>query len=214
MKDAIVGYTTGSLEEEHESDDKEPIGVMSTFTYVKTFLKDKNVASITPTSRAGVKNICNRINFRKRNVIVEYGPATGVFTDYMLPRISHDSKIVLIERNSNFVSILKKKYSDPRIFVYHESAENIRDILRDCGETTADYILSGIPFILFSEALRNDIVSVTYASITDGGKFLPYQTFIQRYKHLKKHLDRYFTSVKVEYFLRNIPPMRIYEAIK
>ena len=31
---------------------------MSTITYLKNFIKDKNVASITPTSPFGVRKVC------------------------------------------------------------------------------------------------------------------------------------------------------------
>lgn len=73
---------------------------MSTLAYLRAVLRDIHVASITPTSSVGVKFICQEIDFGKRNVIVEYGPGMGV----LLPRVSHDSKIILIEKNPDFVS--------------------------------------------------------------------------------------------------------------
>ena len=47
---------------------------MSTLTYLKNFIRDKNVASITPTSPFGVRKVCEKIDFKKRNVIIEFGP--------------------------------------------------------------------------------------------------------------------------------------------
>jgi phosphatidylethanolamine/phosphatidyl-N-methylethanolamine N-methyltransferase len=187
---------------------------VSTMAYLKAILRDINVASITPTSGVGVEYVCQPIDFSKRNVIVEYGPGTGVFTDYMLPKVSHDSKIVLIERNPDFVSILRKKYRDPRIHIHHATADQVISTLRDSGETYANYILSGIPFSLFSDEYRDQVVSAAYDAIDSGGKFLPYQFFVQRDGQLKKYLERYFPNVESEYFLRNIPPMRIYVAAK
>lgn len=52
---------------------------MDTITYLKNFVRDRNVASITPTSAIGVKKVCSKIDFHKPSVIVEYGPGTGVF---------------------------------------------------------------------------------------------------------------------------------------
>ena len=187
---------------------------MSTLEYLRAVVRDIHVASITPTSNVGVKYVCRRIDFDKRNVLVEYGPGTGVFTDYILPRVSQDSKIILIERNREFVTLLKRKYRDPRIHVYHATADEVMPLLRDCGESYANYILSGIPFSLFTDEYREEVVSATYNAIAPEGKFLPYQFFVQRDRQLKQYLNRYFALVESEYFLRNIPPMRIYAALK
>jgi phospholipid N-methyltransferase len=187
---------------------------VSTLAYLRAVLRDIHVASITPTSSVGVKFICQRIDFGKRNVIVEYGPGMGVFTDYMLPRVSHDSRIILIEKNPDFVRELRNKYRDPRIHIFHAKADEVIPILRDSGEPYAHYILSGIPFSLFSNGYRDKVVSATYDAIAPGGKFLPYQFFVQRDHQLKHHLERYFPHVESGYFLRNIPPMRVYVAAK
>jgi phosphatidylethanolamine/phosphatidyl-N-methylethanolamine N-methyltransferase len=187
---------------------------VSTFAYIKAVIRDIQVASITPTSGAGVEFVCRPIDFGKRNVIVEYGPGTGVFTDYLLPRVSADSKIVLIERNPDFVKILREKYQDPRVRIYHALADEVIPTLQDSGESHADYILSGIPFSLFSDKYRDKVVSTTYEAIAPNGKFLPYQFFVQRDRQLKHFLNRYFPHVESGYFLRNIPPMRVYVAAK
>lgn len=187
---------------------------MSTFLYLKNMIRDKNIASITPTSHAGVKRVCERIDFSKPNVIVEYGPATGVFTYYLLERLSSDSRLILIERNQEFVRILKDRIQDERVSVYGESAEQVQEIVQNEGLEQVDYIISGIPFSFFSDALRDEIVRKTHAVLRPQGKFLPYQTFFQKDKHLYDHLVRYFSDVRDEIFIYNVPPMRIYEAVK
>lgn len=187
---------------------------MDTITYLKNFVRDKNVASITPTSSFGVKKVCSKINFDRENLIIEYGPGTGVFTRYLLENMDDHSRLILIERNKNFGSILKKKIHDPRVVIVNDSAENVLDTLRACRESQADYILSGIPFILLNDELKNLILYNTHRALKKGGKFLVYQTCFQTDNHLKVHLDRYFPIVRSKYELRNIPPLRVYEAIK
>ncbi|WP_456275930.1 class I SAM-dependent methyltransferase [Bacillus sp. AK128] len=188
---------------------------MSTISYIKNLFSDPDIASITPTSKYGVKSICNRIDFNKRNVIIEYGPGTGVFTNYLQSKLTSDSKIILIEKNKNFVSILKRAFQEnPNIFIYHESAESVNDILLETQEQKADYILSGIPFSFFDDQLRSQIVGTTYTVLKQGGRFLPYQTFFQKDEHLKEYLLNYFEEVEDQYFLRNLPPMRTYCATK
>ncbi|TWT27105.1 class I SAM-dependent methyltransferase [Planomicrobium sp. CPCC 101110] len=187
---------------------------MSTVEYVKNFIKDPNIASITPTSQKGVREVCRKMDLSKKVVIVEYGPATGVFTNYLLKRITPDSIIIAIELNANFVDYLKKNVKDPRLKVHQDSAENIIGIVRSYGLEKVDYVISGIPFSLLDEDTREDIVKRTSHMIKKGGKFLLYQTFFQKDEHLKMHLVDYFEKSNDQYFFRNIPPLRLYEAIK
>ncbi|WP_158599092.1 class I SAM-dependent methyltransferase [Planococcus salinus] len=187
---------------------------MSTREYVKNLIKDRNIASITPTSKKGVEEICSRMDLSNPVTIIEYGPATGVFTNYLLERITVDSKIIAIELNKNFADYLKKNTKDERLLVHHDHAGNVEQILDFHQAGPADYVISGIPFSLLDASDRDDIIRKTSEVLKPWGKFLPYQTFFQKDEHLKLYLEKYFSVVKDNYFLRNFPPMRVYEAIK
>jgi phospholipid N-methyltransferase len=183
---------------------------MSTLTYLKNFIRDKNVASITPTSPFGVRKVCEKIDFKRRNVIVEFGPGSGVFSKYILRKMTRDSKLILIELNKNFVTILNNRMRDQRTCIYNDNAENVLNLLKSEGEPGADYIISGIPFSFIPVTTKNKILNNTYAALKNRGKFLVYQ----HSNHLKEHLKRHFDLVRIEYEIRNIPPLCIYEAIK
>jgi phosphatidylethanolamine/phosphatidyl-N-methylethanolamine N-methyltransferase len=187
---------------------------MSTKEYVKNLIKDPNIASITPTSKKGVREVCEKMDLSQKVVIVEYGPATGVFTNYLLEHITADSMIIAIEMNDNFVDCLKENTRDPRLKVHHDSAENVIDIVKQYGLEKVDYVISGIPFSLMDEETRENIVKRTSHVLKPGGKFLPYQTFFQKDEHLMVYLQDYFSSAQDKFFLRNLPPMRVYEATK
>jgi phospholipid N-methyltransferase len=188
--------------------------MMDTITYMRNFLKDKDVASITPTSPFGVKRVCSQIDFGRSDLIVEYGPGTGVFTNYLLKNMKKNSKLILIERNESFGSILSKNICDPRVTLVNDSAENVLETLRCHNGSKADYILSGIPFLWFSRRLKDKILENTHRALKDDGKFLVYQTCFQADHHLKFFLDRFFPIVHTKFEIMNIPPLRIYEAMK
>lgn len=187
---------------------------MSTFSYMKHFVKDRYIASITPTSEFGVRHVCGKIDFRRCRVIVEYGPGMGVFTRYLLSRMGVDSRLILIERNPGFVRMLAQRFPDPRVFLRIDCASNVHHALEECGVRSADAILSGIPFSFLPYETRMEIVKNTHAALREDGQFLAYQTFYQANNHLKEPLESLFRSVRVEYEMLNIPPMRIYEAVK
>ena len=187
---------------------------MSTVNYVKCFLRDKNVASITPTSPFGVKRVCKKIDFSQANVIVEYGPGAGVFTEYLLKKMRPTAHLVLIERNKDMYKCLTKAFRSERVHIFNDSVENVGALVNGQLPGKPDYIISGIPFSYFDQQTRQEIIHQTHQILAENGKFLAYQTFYQKDDHLFVHLEHFFRNVKSEFELLNIPPMRIYEAVK
>lgn len=183
---------------------------MSTLSYIKNFLTDKNVASITPSSAACVRHVCRKIDFWESLIIFEYGPGSGVFTRYLLDHMTDDSKLVLIELNNNFVAKLREDFFDKRVHIFDDSAAEVSEIARNLGVDNVDYIISGIPFSFLDEPEKFDVLQQTYNLLRDGGKFLAYQTS----GHLKEPIRKVFGEVHTELELLNIPPMLIYEAQK
>ncbi len=191
--------------------------MINTFIYLKTLMKDVHVASVTPTSRFGVKKVCEKINFPETKLILEYGPGTGNFTTRLLENMGERSTLVAIERNFDFCRILKRSIHDPRLAIFHDSAENVLNVLKACngaGELKADYIISGIPFSLLPRPKKMTILKNTHAALKKGGKFLAYQAFFQLPDILKNPLQEIFGDVQVRYFLFSVPPLLILEAVK
>ena len=188
--------------------------MIETFIYLKNFITDKYVASLTPTSRAAVEKVCNKMDFHDRKVVVEYGPGTGVFTGILLDYLTENSRLIAIERNQNFCQILQKHILDPRLEIFNDCAGNVLDILKGCKEGEADYILSGIPFSFLPPDERLRILNNAYAALKVGGKFLAYQNFFQLPEFLKNHLENIFKNVRTKYVLQSFPPLVLFEAVK
>ncbi|HEX9667530.1 MAG TPA: methyltransferase domain-containing protein [Thermodesulfobacteriota bacterium] len=175
----------------------------------KNFLKDKHVASIVSSSKFAVNRVCNKLDFGGKKIIVEYGPGTGVFTKILLERMSPESKLILIETNKDMISILKK-IKDPRVFIFNDTAENVEDILHQCSEETADYIISGIPFSFIKKDKKHEILGNTRKVLSNNGRFLVYQFTLS----VVGYLRRYFTKISYDFVFLNIPPLFIFEAFK
>lgn len=188
---------------------------MQTLIYLKNFLKDRNIASITPTSNHCVKKICERIDFNTARLFVEFGPATGVFTKYIIKHMHPDARFIAIERNPGFAEILSKNVTDSRLKIVNSTAERVDEIIQEAGGRKADYIISGIPFTFFNPTLKRSILEKTSSSLTPEGKFLVYQFFPQplnKQRQLTPYLREYWNDVEVSFELFNIPPLVIFEA--
>mgnify|MGYP006299063357 CR=1 FL=1 len=187
---------------------------MSTAAYVKAFFKDKDVAAVTSSSKFGMRHVCRPVDFNRAHTVVEYGPGTGVFTRFFLDRMPEDGQLLAIEANSELVSVLRDKVSDPRLIVCEGDARNVRQLMERHDMAEADYVISGIPFSWLDSSSRREMMKATYEILASDGMFLAYQTFWQPDAHLKEPAQEYFPSVWTEFELLNLPPMRIYRASK
>lgn len=187
---------------------------MQTLIYLKAMMSDRWVASVTPSSRFAIRSVCNKIDFSRDNLIIEFGPGTGNFTSDLLKRMSVKSQLIALERNSTFYDILSREFTDPRLKLFNDCAGSLGRIMSNNGRGCADYIISGIPFSLIGDELKQKILTDAHAALKEGGKFLAYQTFCQPASHLLNHLRDRFSSVKTEYVPLCVPPYIIYEALK
>ncbi|MDD5532406.1 MAG: rRNA adenine N-6-methyltransferase family protein [Syntrophales bacterium] len=187
---------------------------MKTLVYIRNLLADRYVASITPSSKSAVERICRKINFKAKNLIIEYGPGLGVFTSRFLEYMSPESRLIAIERDPDFHRLLRREIDDPRLLVHLGCAGSVLDVLHGVNGEGADYIVSGIPFSLLSGQMRAGIISNTFSALKNGGSFLAYQTFYQPDRHLKSLLKEHFPVVRTELVLPCIPPLSIIEAKK
>ena len=190
---------------------------MGSVQYIKNLVGDKNVASVAPTSMFGVNKICRCIDFSTVEVIVEYGPGSGVITEVLLKRMPPQAKLIAIETNERFADAVEKKIDDERFTLVRGSAENISQILEGLGIKKADYIISGIPFSLFDVPKKDRIIIGTRESLALTGSFLVYQFLISAGKRkfdIKKKLTQHMKIIRSDYELLAIPPIRIYQAVR
>jgi phospholipid N-methyltransferase len=190
---------------------------INTLYYLKNLITDIHVASVTPTSRFGVEKVLEKIDFQEMKLILEYGPGTGNFTEPLLKNMTENSKLIAIEKNSDFCKVLQKNIQDPRMMLFEDSAENVLEILKSCngaGDLKADCIISGIPFSLLSRRRKMALLKNTHAALKKGGQFLAYQAFFQFPDILKIPLEELFGDVQAQYYMFSLPPLLILEAVK
>jgi phospholipid N-methyltransferase len=182
---------------------------MGKIDFFKTFIKDRDVASIIPTSIRCVKKVCNHIDFTKDFVLVEYGPGDGAFTKFLLEKMSPGSRLILIEANEDFAQHLKETIDDSRVTVHNILAGNVESVIEEKDMGNIDYVLSGIPFSFLDKDRKRIVLQATKTILKKGGKFLAYQTS----GHLKKPVMEVFGNYDIEMEMLNIPPYLIYDVI-
>jgi len=179
--------------------------------FLSTFFSErKQVGAVAPSSRFLVNTMCNKINFKEADVILELGPGTGVFTTEILKRAKPNSKIILFELNETFFQLLVDKYNDPRIEVLYSSADEILDVLKERKIEKVDAILSSLPLTVIQEEVKEKIMEQSFSCLKENGTYVQYQYSL----NAKKLLTKTFGKLKMGFVPANIPPAFVYLARK
>ena len=159
--------------------------------------------------------------------ILEVGPGTGAITARILRDMCTGDRLVMVERNEEFVTRLRERFASQPGFV-HEGNGDGRIALVHAGveelpeDAKYDVIVSGLPLNNFSVALVEQILAKLGRLLTPGGtlSFFEYiairrvKSFIssaserERLRGIGAAMDRLFASGDVMHdrVLANVPP--------
>jgi phospholipid N-methyltransferase len=176
--------------------------------FARAFFKFPTMlGSLIPSSRFLVNDLLNQIRWDRAQVIVEYGPGVGTITREILKRMRSDAVLVAIELNDEFITFLRDEINDPRLRAVHASARDVRKVmLRELGQSRADYIVSGIPYSTIPDAVRWEILTESRQLLQPEGALLVYQFT----KAVLPYLKSSFSNVKQTFQFLNIMPARIF----
>lgn len=179
--------------------------------FFRQFIKHPGmVGSVIPTSATVVKQMLDQVDWQQCRLFVEYGPGVGTFTHAVLDRMHPDATLLAIDLNLDFVAYLEAQSADPRLKVVHGSAVDVRRFIKEAGHREADYILSGLPFSTLPAGVGESICAETHAALAPGGSFMVYQYS----RYVLRLLAPLFADVQQEKIWRNIPPCRIFRAVR
>ncbi|WP_106478796.1 class I SAM-dependent methyltransferase [Phytohalomonas tamaricis] len=175
--------------------------------FARNFFKHpKMLGSIIPSSPFLVKSMLDQVNWEQARVLVEYGPGVGTFTQEILRRMHPEATLIVLETNEDFVEFLNQAFTDPRMEVIHDSAENIQSILTQRELSDADYVISGIPFSTLPGDIKENILRATQKALKADGAFLLYQFS----PTILPDLHRTFSSVDRSFQPLNLLPAHYY----
>ena len=179
----------------------------SLWIFAKNFLQHpRMLGSVFPSSRFLIQRILDRIDWVAARVVVEYGPGVGNVSQELLRKLRPDGRLILIEMNSEFVELLRRRFIDRRVTVIQGSAADVRHVLRICNVEEADYVVSGIPYSTIPVELRRRILRESRAVVSEHGEVIVYQFM----RTILPQLRDCFGRVEEEFEALNIPPARVW----
>ncbi len=173
--------------------------------FFQEFLKHPlQIGSVIPSSQALIKRVTETAQVQNARTIVELGPGTGCTTKAILENMREDARLLSIEINPNFFSIINQ-IQDSRLIAHLGDARKLKQILADHHLQAPEAVISGIPFSTMSDECGSQIIRAIHEVLAPGGRFVAYQLS----KKVISLCSPVMGQERVQFEFMNIPPMRV-----
>jgi len=173
----------------------------------KFIVSPQTIGSVTPSSHQLAQAMVRPIDWQSAETIVEWGAGTGIITSYIQRRKKPGAQAFIFELDDDLRRHLANTYPH---MTHEKDARQTRAVLAKQGCSQVDCILSGLPFFNFPEALRETLLEEAKLALKPGGLFVAFQYSLQ----MKRHLEKRFPSLQLDFVPLNIPPAFVYIAKK
>jgi phospholipid N-methyltransferase len=186
--------------------------------FLKVFLRAPALTSaIVPSSPWLAERMIEDLRLEQARVVVELGAGTGAFTRAILKELHPTAIFLVVEINPVFAGHLKRRF--PRVNVVNDSAERLGEHLQTLGQTSADCVLSGLPWAGFKLDEQKRLLASVIGALRPGGYMTTYAynhvAWLSGGRRFRKLLRSSFSRVettRTEW--RNLPPAFVYRCRK
>lgn len=166
----------------------------------------RRVGAVLPSSAALAQAITAELTPASAPVI-ELGPGTGVITRSIIARGIPESRIALVECDSNFAARLRREF--PHASVHRMDASRLQHVDLFGGER-AGAVVSGVPLLLMPPKNLLALLRGAFAQLRRDGAFYQF-TYGRDIPVPESMLDRLgLEAVRMSGTLTNLPPAVVY----
>ena len=177
------------------------------FAFFKEFLKHPlQIGSIIPSSRFLEQRILGTSAIASATTIVELGSGTGGTTRAILNAMPKGARLLSIEINPHFHTLVSS-IEDDRLIAHLGSACELKTIISMYGLDAPEAVISGIPFSTMKASEASQVIEAISTLLAPNGRFVAYQVSRQVATLCRPFLG----PEQMVMELLNIPPMRVYQ---
>jgi phospholipid N-methyltransferase len=190
------------------TDKKQPYSLLNgRFAFFQEFLKHPlQIGSIIPSSRFLEQRILGASAIASATTVVELGSGTGGTTRAILDAMAKDARLLSIEINPHFHSMVSC-IEDERLIAHLGSACELKKIMSKYGLEAPEVVISGIPFSTMKDSEGSQVIEAISSQLAPSGRFVAYQVS----KQVATLCRPYLGQERMAMELLNIPPMRVYQ---
>lgn len=181
---------------------------------LKTFVRQPfRTGTLVPSSRALADLITEDMGLATADTVVELGAGTGPFTRRIAEHVKPDALVLVFEIDPALAQQLQPRV--PRVRVVNDSAEHLSRYLSEAGRSSADAILSGLPWANFSRDLQERLLRAVVQGLRPGGRFATFAYVpaaqLPPGRRFRALLESCFSRVeRTRIIYRNFPPAFVY----
>jgi phospholipid N-methyltransferase len=169
---------------------------------LRKFLRQgKAIASFAPSSRWMARKMLSDIDFGSAKCIVELGAGTGPVTAELVKRVAPDCRLIIIERDPDFCTHLRKRF--PGHDIVEGDASRFDEMLAARAIPHVDHILSGLPMPSLPSEVQQRVFEGVHRCLAPHGTYrqLTVMPWVY-YRFYRRHFDQ----VRFKLVALNLPP--------
>jgi phosphatidylethanolamine/phosphatidyl-N-methylethanolamine N-methyltransferase len=163
------------------------------------------IGAVMPSSKPLARAMASFVDPNGLGKVIELGPGTGAITEALVEHGVDESRLVLVEFNSNFCRLLRARY--PAATVIQGDAYRLRRLFGEIHHGEVSAVVSGLPLVTKPLRTRLRLISEAFGLLQPGAPFIQFTYSVV------PPIPRALARVRVEASERiwlNLPPARVW----
>ena len=161
--------------------------------------------AVKPSGKALARVMASYVDPRAPGPIVELGPGTGPVTEALIERGFEQERLILVEFNPDFCTLLKRRF--PRTTIIQGSAYDLGDTLSGVLDGPCAGFLSSLPLFTKPPEQRRELLGMAQDLMHPSAPFVQFTYAVV--PPIAPSPEEYATSCSDRVWL-NLPPARVW----
>ncbi len=116
--------------------------------------------------------MATQVDLRRPGPVIELGGGTGSVTKALLEAGLPVDRLIVVERDVRLYKMLRRRF--PQLRIVLGDARQLVELLRPLGIDAVSAVVSSLPLISMSKAMRRQIIDQSFALLGEAGRFIQY----------------------------------------
>jgi phosphatidylethanolamine/phosphatidyl-N-methylethanolamine N-methyltransferase len=176
--------------------------------FIRTWVeKPLVIGAVSPSGRDLARTMASAVDLDDKGPIIELGPGTGVVTEALLDRGIAPGRLILLEYDKDFCTLLAQRY--PGVRVVQGDAYALASQVAGIVDEPVAAVVSSLPLLTKPEQQRLNLLKEAFDLMGPGGRFVQFTYSIGS----PMPRDNQPVAVTAEVsprIWRNVPPARVW----
>ncbi len=163
------------------------------------------MGAVMPSGKLLARTMAQYVDPDSDGPVVELGPGTGAITSALIEQGVDQKRLVLVEYNPSFCSLLRDRY--PQATVVQGDAYTLKASLGDVLKQPASAVVSGLPLVTKPMMIRLKLIRDAFAALAPGAPFVQFTYSVV--PPIPKSLPGVSTEASERIWM-NLPPARVW----